>query len=74
VSYLFSIELIEETIKVFQEEDGVILSQDEAEVALEGLSGLFLAYAEADKGAELGQPSLAGEPAPYDLIITHNLN
>ena len=40
----FSQELIEECKKVFREEDGVELSDEEAQEALTNLSGLFLAF------------------------------
>ena len=41
----FSEELIGSAIEVFQEEDGVLLSREEAIEALNSLGGLFLAFA-----------------------------
>jgi len=40
----FSKQLIQETINVFREEDGFVLSESEAERALTALSGLLLAF------------------------------
>jgi hypothetical protein len=37
-------QLIEDTIRVFREEDGIVLTPEEAIVALEALAGLFLAF------------------------------
>jgi hypothetical protein len=47
----YSPELIAETIACFQEEDGIVLSEDQAIAVLRGLSGLFLAFAEGEERA-----------------------
>ena len=44
--FLFSPKLIEETILVFREENGIELSPEIANEYLEDLSGLFLAFAD----------------------------
>ncbi len=40
----FSQQLISETITCFYEEDGVLLTQEEALAVLDSLSGLYLAF------------------------------
>jgi hypothetical protein len=47
----FSQELIRDTIACFQEEDGVVLSEDQANAVLRAFAGLFLAFAEGEEGA-----------------------
>jgi hypothetical protein len=44
VSFFYSPNLIEETIKCFKEEDGLDISSETANEYLENLSGLFLAF------------------------------
>jgi hypothetical protein len=41
----FSEKLINETIQIFKEEDGVEFTQEQAEEALENLLGLYLSFA-----------------------------
>lgn len=43
--FIFSQKLIEETIKVFREEDSIELSPETANEYLDSLGGLFLAFA-----------------------------
>jgi len=45
VVFSFSKQLIDETIKVFKEEDGLNLSPEQANEYLNGMAGLFLAFA-----------------------------
>lgn len=53
MSHHYSKELISETILCFKEEDGVDISEETAEEYLNGLSGLFLAFARPNlKGGE----------------------
>lgn len=40
----FSQELIEQTIQIFKEENGILLSEEGAVMALNNLAGVFLAY------------------------------
>lgn len=40
----FSQKLIDETIRIFKEEDGVEFTKEQAEEALENLSELYLAF------------------------------
>lgn len=47
----FTPELIQDTIKAFYEEEGIVLSVSEAERCLEGLGGLLLAYAGESEAA-----------------------
>ena len=56
----FSKELIDETIKVFKEEDNLDLSLEQAEEYLNSLAGLFLAYSGKKSAADFG----AGIKAP----------
>ena len=44
--FLFSENLIQETIKCFKEEDGLELSPEKANEYLHSFAGLFLAFAE----------------------------
>lgn len=67
---VYSAPLIQETIFVFQEENGILLTPEEAVIVLDGLSGLFLAYADR---AEATPPALAVESHSIDLIL-HTLN
>ena len=41
----YSKKLIEETILCFQEENGILLTEEEAIAALDGFAGLYLAFA-----------------------------
>lgn len=66
-SSFFSQNLINETIRCFQEEDGVLLSEQEAIAALENMAGLFLAF--GGSKAAPARPWAAGSP---DLIDPHN--
>ena len=55
--FLFSENLIQETIKCFKEEDGLELSPEKANEYLHSFAGLFLAFAEthpAPSSLELG--------------------
>lgn len=45
--------LITETINVFREEDGVLLSKEEAVAILDSFAGLYLAFVD-DEGKEVG--------------------
>jgi hypothetical protein len=49
----FSQKLITETIHIFREEDGMDLTPEQAELYLQSLAGLFLAFR---KEGELGAP------------------
>ncbi|MDB5204853.1 MAG: hypothetical protein JWP09_881 [Candidatus Taylorbacteria bacterium] len=58
--FLFSKKLIDRTIKCFKEEDGLDISEETANEYLNGLSGLFLAFADSESGpAPLGADGLA---------------
>jgi hypothetical protein len=46
MAFLFSPKLIERTILVFREENGIELSQEQANEYLYDLGGLFLAFAD----------------------------
>jgi hypothetical protein len=48
----FSQNLIQETIKVFKEEDGIELTPEQAELYLQSLAGLFLAFAGRGAGRD----------------------
>lgn len=50
--FKFSQKLINETIQIFKEE-GVKFTQEQAEEALENLSGLFLAFSSKNKNTLL---------------------
>lgn len=53
MSHHYSPELISEAILCFKEEDGIDISEETAEEYLNGLSGLFLAFARPNlKGGE----------------------
>jgi len=65
---LFSYNLIQETINVFQEEDGILLSETEAIEILSSLAGLYLAFAREGK-ATPARLQAAGSP---DLINPHS--
>jgi N-glycosylase/DNA lyase len=79
--FLFSPNLIEETIKVFKEENGVVFSVEQANYALNNMAGLFLAFVDTDiesdtKGVSdqpqtrrAEAPFVAPEPVSVDLII-----
>ncbi len=64
----FSQNLIDETIRCFQEEDGVLLSEQEAIDALENMAELFLAYVRPK--ATPARPRAAGLPD----LLTASLN
>lgn len=70
MAFPYSKNLIEETIACFLEEDGVVLTENEACEALDGLSGLFLAFSRPSVGA---RPQKAGRtPEAPDLITPHS--
>jgi hypothetical protein len=48
--FSFSSKLIEETIKVFREENNLELSPEQANLYLHSLAGLFLAFARPNGG------------------------
>ncbi len=48
MGFLYSEKLIQDTIQVFFDEDGILFSRDEAITALDSLSGLFLAFGERE--------------------------
>lgn len=56
--FTYSPQLIDDAIEIFREEDGILLSKDEAVTALEGLAGLFLAFA-GERAATGDQRSVA---------------
>jgi hypothetical protein len=67
--FKFSSKLIAETILCFKEEEGLEISEETAEEYLNGLSGLFLAFAEmSSRQAHL----VGGAGAPADLITPHS--
>lgn len=51
----YSQELIEECKRIFKEEDGIEFTDEQANEALENLSGLFLAFAPKNSMSEEGQ-------------------
>ncbi len=51
----YSQKLINETITIFREENGVILSEEMAEQCLNNLAGLFLAFARPNHHSSLKQ-------------------
>lgn len=69
--FSYSQNLIQETIKVFKEEDGVDISVDTAIEYLNQLSGLFLAFA-GYKETPHGTSSAGG--VSVDLITPHSCN
>jgi len=56
VLFAFSPELIQEAIRVFREEDGIELSQEQAVDALNAFADLFLAF--AGEGAGRDRPTV----------------
>jgi hypothetical protein len=58
--FAFPEELIVETIACFLDEDGVVLSEEEAVSALRNLGGLFLAFATGENERGSGQRLSAG--------------
>lgn len=66
----FSSNLIRETIAVFKEEDGLVISAETANEYLEALSGFFLAFA----GAGVADGLQAGATDRTDLISPHSCN
>lgn len=63
----FSDGLIEDAIRVFKKENNVLFSKEEANEALNGLAGLFLAYAETDKRTSPQRLEACGEGANRGL-------
>ena len=55
MSHHYSKELIAEAILCFKEEDGLDISEETAEEYLNGLSGLFLAFARPSLKGEMGE-------------------
>ena len=66
----FSSALVADTIRVFQEEHGVLLSHDEAIRILNSLAGLYLAFSEK---SEITTPAAAfsGAGVVMRLDINH---
>ncbi|MBY0294144.1 hypothetical protein K2Q08_02320 [Patescibacteria group bacterium] len=62
----FSPNLIQETINVFREEDGILLSEEEAISYLHSFADLYLAFAGEGRAAARRQAGAA------DLIDPHN--
>jgi hypothetical protein len=75
--FLFSPKLIEETIKVFREENNLELSPEQANDCLNNLAGLFLAYKDSDTTGVSVQPQKRRTETPvvaFKDLLTHSLN
>ncbi len=60
--FCFSPQLIKKTIKVFQEENKIKLTPEQAQEILENLSGLFLVYGKTVGGKRTGSLERAVPP------------
>ena len=65
--YTFSQELVDETIRCFLEENGLVLSQNEAIEALNNLAGLFLAFVPVDRRTNPARIRARGVVANHGL-------
>lgn len=78
MSFKFSQKLIDQTIKCFQEEDGIELSPELTNEYLESFARLYLAFARKTlvkkfSVGERSEPALKrGSDAHPDLISPHN--
>jgi len=66
--FSFSKKLIDETILVFKEEDGIDLSPEQADEYLNSFAGLFLAFAGGATDPPEAIEGEAGGSPPSDLI------
>lgn len=66
--FKYSKELLAETILCFKEEDGLDILEETAEEYLDGLSGLFLAFA----GRSPRSHPTGDAGSPTDLITPHS--
>jgi hypothetical protein len=64
--FSFSKELIADTITCFKEEDGLLLSEEEAIEVLHSFAGLYLAFARGSKASPAALA--AGTPTPQVLV------
>ena len=71
MEFKYTSNLIERTIKNFKKEDGLDISVETAIEYLDGLSGLFLAFA---SGSPRSPRSAGDADASPDLITPHSCN
>jgi hypothetical protein len=65
--FSFSPELIADTIACFKDEDGIVLSEEEAIEVLHSFAGLYLAFA-GGSGAAAPAALAAETPTPQVLV------
>lgn len=69
--FTYSKDLVAQTIDIFQREDGILLTENEAMTVLDSFAGLYLAFGQE---AEPAQAASAVETATLDLIDAHLMN